>query len=313
MTLLLRLATFHLVFNIVISIVFIFLGLLLFYAVYRTKKTWSTTARVTLVVLGLFFIGYAVFILSLFSHRRFENIQKSASTLGIVYKLKGFIVPNVSSLKYKMPLVLNQGSLGTCVSNATSNCLKFHMKYDTFQPSRLYLHYNSFINVRKESIKKAATRGITVEDVLQALSAYKYCDERLWPYFWWRVWTVPSQKAYEDIKYHPDVTFSTVEQSLGPLKEVLQHEPIIICFSVYPSLFYFTTFMTGHVPMPEPTEKTTSAHCVLLCGYNDDERYFTIQNSWGIYSGDSGYYYMPYDYILNPDMAWGFFTLKLAS
>ena len=121
MTLLLRLATFHLVFNIVISIVFILLGLLFFYAVYITKKTWSSTARVTLVVLGLFFIGYAVFILSLFSHRRFENIQKSASTIGIVYKLKGYIVPNVSSLNYKMPPVLNQGSLGTCVSNATSN------------------------------------------------------------------------------------------------------------------------------------------------------------------------------------------------
>ena len=314
MTLLIRLATFHLVFNIVISIFFILLGILLFYIVYRTKKrALLKGARVTLVVLGLFFIGYGIFILTLFSHRRFEKIQKSASTLGIVYKLKGLVVPNVSSLKYKMPPVLNQGSLGTCVSNATSNCLKFHMKYNTFQPSRLYLHYNSFINIRKESIKKAATRGIAVEDVLQTLSTYKYCDERLWPYFWWRVWTVPSQKAYKDTNYHPDVTFSTVEQSLGPLKEVLQHEPIIVCFLVYPSLFYFTTFMTGYVPMPEQTEKTTSAHCVLLCGYNDDERLFTIQNSWGIYSGDSGYYYMPYDYILNPDMTWGFFTLQLAS
>ena len=97
-----------------------------------------------------------------------------------------------------MPPVLDQGSLPTCLSNATSNCLKFHMN-NKFQPSRLYIHYNSFINIQKGSIKKAATRGISLEDILKTFSTYKYCDERLWPYYWWRVWTVPSQKAYKDI------------------------------------------------------------------------------------------------------------------
>ena len=317
MKLVFRLATFSLVFNIVTSIFFILLGLLLFYVGYRTKQRWSINvfykgALLTSVLLGLFFIGYGIFILSLFSHRRFEKIQKSASTIGVLYKLKGIVVPNVSSLKYKMPPVLDQGSLPTCLSNAMSNCLKFHMN-NKFQPSRLYFHYNSFINIQKGSIKKAATRGISLEDILKTFSTYKYCDERLWPYYWWRVWTVPSQKAYKDINNHPNVTFSSVEQNLEHLKEVLQHEPIIVCFRVYRSLFYFTTFMTGYVPMPGPTEKSTSGHCVLMCGYNDNERLFTIQNSWGIFSGDSGYYYMPYDYILNPDMAWGFLTIKLAS
>ena len=41
MKLVFRLATFSLVFNIVTSIFFILLGLLLFYVVYRTKQAWS--------------------------------------------------------------------------------------------------------------------------------------------------------------------------------------------------------------------------------------------------------------------------------
>ena len=264
-----------------------------------------------LLCLGIFFIGYGIFILLLYSNRRFQKLQKSVSTIGVGYKLKGLIVPNVSNLKYRMPPVLDQGSLGTCVANATSNCLRFHMKDQVFQPSRLYIHYNTIVNVEKQAAKKASNSGVTLEDAMTSLSQYKYCNERIWPYYWWRARTVPSQKAYIDSSARKGITFSRVAQDLSALKEVLQTEPLIICFDIYPSFKYFTTYMTGYVPMPRSNEKSTSSHCVLLCGYNDDDKLFTVQNSWGIFSGDTGFYYMPYDYILNPDHAWGFLTLKL--
>lgn len=306
MTLHIRFATYSLIFNIILSVFFILLG---FFVLFK-KRFKNRFLYIVSIFLGFFFVFYGIFILTLYSNRRFQKLQRSASTLGIAYKIKGLIVPNVSDLKYRMPPVLDQGSLGTCVSNATSNCLRFHMKGTVFQPSRLYIHYNTIVNVEKEPARDASKDGISLDDVMTTVSEYKYCNERLWPYYWWRATTVPSQKAYKDSISRSRVTFSTVPQDLSALKEVLQSEPLIIAFDIYPSFQSFTTFMTGVVPMPRSNETTKDSHCVLLCGYDDEEKLFTIQNSWGKYAGDSGFYYMPYDYILNPQLTWGFLTLK---
>ena len=183
------------------------------------------------------------------------------------------------------------------------------MKNNVFQPSHLYINYNAIKNIEHRSAKKSD--GFVIEDLNDALTIYNYCDERLWSYHFWKAKTVPSQKAYKDSSSHPRVTVSNVPQELEALKQVLNTEPIILAFDVYESFDYLTTYMTGVVPMPKPREKITGAHAVLLCGYNDGKKMFTVQNSWGVFAGDSGYYYMPYDFVLNPDHAWGFLTLKL--
>ena len=49
-------------------------------------------------------------------------------------------------------------------------------------------------------------------------------------------------------------------------------------------------------------EKRLSSHAVLIVGYDDLKQTFTIRNSWGINHGDKGYYYIPYDYILDKEL-----------
>lgn len=52
-------------------------------------------------------------------------------------------------------------------------------------------------------------------------------------------------------------------------------------------------------------------NCVVLVGYDDSARRFIVRNSWGTDWGQLGYFTMPYDYALNPDLSSDFKTIRL--
>ena len=46
-------------------------------------------------------------------------------------------------------------------------------------------------------------------------------------------------------------------------------------------------------------------HLMTIVGYDDNDKTFTIANSWGDYWGDNGYFYIDYEYFNNKDPFWG--------
>ena len=67
--------------------------------------------------------------------------------------------------------------------------------------------------------------------------------------------------------------------------------------------------MTGLMSMPTEAEvqlEMPTLHAVLAVGYDDNARCITILNSEGSSFWDNGYFYMPYDYILNSKRAHDF-------
>lgn len=48
-----------------------------------------------------------------------------------------------------------------------------------------------------------------------------------------------------------------------------------------------------------------NGHMMAIVGYDDNDKTFTIANSWGDYWGDNGYFYMDYEYFTNKDPIWG--------
>ena len=48
-----------------------------------------------------------------------------------------------------------------------------------------------------------------------------------------------------------------------------------------------------------------SGHIMTIVGYDDNDKTFTIANSWGDYLGDNGYFYMDYDFFNDKDPLWG--------
>jgi hypothetical protein len=65
-----------------------------------------------------------------------------------------------------------------------------------------------------------------------------------------------------------------------------------------------------NIPMPLPDSQIQGGHAVLICGYNDNTKMFILRNSWGNSWGNEGYGYIPYKYLLDPNLAGDFWTIR---
>jgi C1A family cysteine protease len=87
--------------------------------------------------------------------------------------------------------------------------------------------------------------------------------------------------------------------------------PFVFGFSVYESFETQAVAKTGVVPMPDKKEKMLGGHAVMAVGYDDSEGRFIVRNSWGPKWGQGGFFTMPYDYLVNQDLAADFWTIRL--
>lgn len=86
--------------------------------------------------------------------------------------------------------------------------------------------------------------------------------------------------------------------------------PFVFGFTVYESFESEPVAKTGIVPMPASGEAVQGGHCVAAVGFDDSERAFIIRNSWGTGWGIKGYCLMPYEYLLNSQLASNFWTIR---
>ena len=78
---------------------------------------------------------------------------------------------------------------------------------------------------------------------------------------------------------------------------------------VYESFESDLSMKTGNIPLPKKNERCFGGHCILLMGYDDNLRQFKFQNSWGTNVGVKGYFTLPYEYILNPNLSNDFWAI----
>jgi C1A family cysteine protease len=83
--------------------------------------------------------------------------------------------------------------------------------------------------------------------------------------------------------------------------------------SVYESFKSRAVARRGNVPMPRKREKHLGGHALLVVGYDRRQRLFLVRNSWGNRWALRGYCRMPYAYLLDPDLAWDFWTARRIS
>jgi C1A family cysteine protease len=61
--------------------------------------------------------------------------------------------------------------------------------------------------------------------------------------------------------------------------------------------------------MPKKGEEFLGGHAVLCVGYDDHKHHFIMRNSWGDSWGDKGYFYLPYEYLLDHNLASDFWAI----
>jgi hypothetical protein len=204
-----------------------------------------------------------------------------------------------------IPPILNQFSLGSCASNELSNALRFCLakeKQNIWQPSRLYLYYFGRLF---EGSPVTEDTGTSITGLCSAVVKYGVCSEINWPYTISKFATQPSRDAILAAHMHcTGYSFINVPQDLVHMKQALLNYPIIIGIQVYSSFESDTVAKTGIVPMPDTTnEVLLGGHAVNIVAYSDVTQTFTCSNSWGLQWGKNGYFTIPYDYLLDPNLA----------
>lgn len=230
----------------------------------------------------------------------------------------GELPPSVD-LRPLCPPVEDQLDLGSCSSNAGAGAVWFDMlkqKLQAFAPSRLFIYFN-------ERLAQGDTQddtGSSLTECVDVLAKYGVCPETEWPYDITKFAVQPPNQCYMDGLKDRAIQYSKVANEIIPsvMKLCLaQGDPFIFGFTVYESFESEEVATTGIVPMPARdaegniTEQVVGGHAVMCVGYDDSKKMFLVRNSWGSDWGLGGYFWIPYEYLTNPELAEDFWCVKV--
>lgn len=207
----------------------------------------------------------------------------------------------------KFPPIYDQQTIGSCTANAICavygfdllNNFKFPSSSlkESFFPSRLYLYYKER---EKETKNKIEDKGAVISDGINILQDNGVCSEEKWPYDISNVNIKPSTECDIEAKNHCSIEHRRVAQKLEDIKNCISNNfPIVFGFDVFESFENLSENNNFIVSFPQINEKQLGGHAVVIVGFNDETKLFKIRNSWGESWGDKGYFYMPYEFVLN--------------
>lgn len=238
-------------------------------------------------------------------------------------ELVGKPLPSSVDLRITHPFIekipiLDQGPLGSCVSNAVSTAIAFSKlkqkveknpdllpvidpTIDVFLASRLFIYYNC----RRMEGTVSEDAGAMIRDGIKSVNRQGACKEDTWPYDIPVFTHKPSNQAYREALDHQVLLYrripsNNIESMKGCLAEGY---PFVFGFSVYESFQTIDVAKTGITPMPKLEEKMLGGHCVIAESYSDEKQMFRCRNSWSSLWGEKGFFYLPYDYLSNSNLS----------
>lgn len=235
--------------------------------------------------------------------------------------------PTTVDLRSRCPEVYDKGRIGSCTANAIAAALEFAMMKQgekAFTPSRLFIYYNERYTERTVH----SDAGAHIRTGIKSVAKQGDCPESMWTYDdtpadpqtnlfppGAKAATKPDTKCYTEAKKHQALNYLSVARNLADMKGCLSEGfPFVYGFTVFESFEsreVATGPEAGWVPMPKADEQMLGGHAVLAVGYDDDNRVFICRNSWGPDWGDQGYFFMPYSYLLDDNLAADFWTIRL--
>lgn len=212
-------------------------------------------------------------------------------------------LPATQDLSAQFSAIETQVRIGSCTAQAIVGVLEFlliklGLTYDEL--SRLFVYWNE----RNYEGTVNQDAGAFIRDGIKVAAALGVCRETLWPYDEDRYKERPPHAAFVDATRRRITEYARVPQDISSMRTVLASGyPIIVGISIYDSFESDAVTRTGIVPMPDASEQLLGGHAVVITGYDQQKKRFKLRNSWGPDWGDSGYFWLPYEYLENPNLA----------
>ncbi len=208
---------------------------------------------------------------------------------------KAPLLPKLIDLRKGMPAIYDQGNLGSCTANAICAMIKY--KNAKIDGSRLFLYYNE--RLLEKTVNFDA--GADLTDGIKALCSFGICQEKTYQYIISKFALKPPPNTYAEASPHKNIRATLVDSTLNAMKSCLiQNYPFVVGIAIYDSFESGTVSKTGVVPMPnKSSEQLLGGHAVLCVGYDDVKKVWIMRNSWGPSWGEKGYFYLPYNYLLD--------------
>jgi len=220
------------------------------------------------------------------------------------------------------PAIWDQLTIGSCTAHGVGQaeyfCRAKARKSRLFRPSRLKIYYDA--RVIEGTVKWDA--GAEIRDGIKVLAKKGVCPEGLWPYknVNIKMFKKPSANCYTEAVKHKALSYWRVAQTPTDMKECLiEGYPIVVGFTVYTSFDTEEMENTGIGVMPQQGDQFLGGHAVAVVGYNDEGNVWVLRNSWGtnwgqgLPNGTRGYFTLPYEYLLDPDLASDFWTVRTSN
>ena len=213
-------------------------------------------------------------------------------------KIKKNYLPKIIDYRNELLPVRNQGDQGTCYAQAAA-CMKEWQEKKDYELNE-YLSPQFFYNNRDymndDNLSNDGDNGMTGRDVMKILKNIGICKENEYRYD--NINRNDNYKSIpESIKInalkHRIKSYAKVTTINGLKDDLFLNGPCLIAFPVYGK-------QNNDINNPmwiknTENDKFMGGHAMTVVGYNDDNKYFIIRNSWGENWGDKGYCYYKYE------------------
>jgi C1A family cysteine protease len=207
------------------------------------------------------------------------------------------IDPNIVDLRKWMPPAEDQGDSSSCIENAIVGAMGFLQIRNglPFQGllSRLFIYYNA--RVLENDVNK--DEGSLVEDGLLSLCKFGAPLESEWVFDLNKIFVKPTPQCYTDgLKNCLNSYYNIPDENYSEMikKALKSDHPVIFGMQVNND---YMNYNGGILQSYSDKSEPDGGHCQVICGFNDNEKYWIIRNSWGQDWGEGGYCRMAYDYL----------------